>query len=55
MQIQAQSMIEQVRFLIEHETGTKGERPQDVLRLTAAMLLKQASDCLDAADEASHE
>ena len=52
MKISAQSMIEQVRFLIEHETGSKGETPQDVLRLSAALLLRQAADLLDAAEEA---
>ena len=55
MQIQAQSIIEQVRFLIEHETGTKGETAKDVLRLSAVMLLRQASDLLDAAEEAGRD
>jgi hypothetical protein len=52
MQISAQSIIEQVRFLIEHETSTQGETPRDVLRLSAVALLRQASDLLDAAEEA---
>ncbi len=55
MQISAQGVIEQVRFQIEHYNGTKGETPQEILRMSAAMLLRQACDLLDAADEAGHD